>query len=158
QLQPLRHGSDLLRLVAHALQIGYHLVRHQHAAQVQRSRRAAREQLDAFLVDLALHTVDARLVGDHLRRQLASCVRSASTELRICCSTSPPISSTRLRRRSSSASKCLDVCDIDMTAASNNDTGTLAPLHDNHVANAVGGAQNAAYRAPGCNIRSTLAR
>ena len=112
----LRHARDLLRLVADALEVGDGLGDGEDQAQVVRRRLALDDDLAAVAVERDLHAVHLVVGGDHVVDQRAVAARSsASSARRICDSTSPPISSTRERIASSSASNCLERCSFTPT-------------------------------------------
>jgi len=91
-VDPLAHAGDLLRLVADALEIGDGLGDREDEAQVVRRRLALDD-------DVAARAVEPK----------------PSNARRICDSTRPPISRTRERIDSSSASNCLERCSLTLT-------------------------------------------
>ena len=62
--QLLRAPGDVDRLVADALQIGGHLDRGEHAAEIVRQRLKPREDVHALAVDLLLQRIHRLVVGD----------------------------------------------------------------------------------------------
>ncbi len=65
-----RETRDLLRLVAGALEVGDGTRHREDHAQVARHRRAARQQPEAFRLDLRLPLVDLLLARQHQLRRL----------------------------------------------------------------------------------------
>jgi hypothetical protein len=106
-MERTRHLGDLLRFVADALQVGDGLHHGHDHAQVDRRRLAPGDHVVAGLVEFDLVPVDLAIIGDHLFDQAMSPDSRPSMARINCCSTSPPIASTRVRKPSRSASNCL---------------------------------------------------
>jgi hypothetical protein len=107
-VQAFRGARDLAGLVADALEVGDHLDRRHHGAQVVRGRLAAHDQVAAGVVELDFELVHGLVVGHHLVGLLGIADAEASSASSNWVSTMPPISSTLERIASSSWSYCLD--------------------------------------------------